>query len=58
MFLLREHTLLEEMNRLIKCGQMRPVVDQVLDLRKVGRAHERLDCGHGRGKVVLRVTEG
>jgi NADPH2:quinone reductase len=57
-FLLREHALLEEMNRLIKRGQMRPVVDQVLDLRKVGPAHERLDCGHGHGKVVLRVTEG
>ena len=55
---MREHALLEEMNRLIKRGQMRPVVDQVLDLRKVGPAHERLDCGHGHGKVVLRVTEG
>jgi NADPH:quinone reductase len=30
----------------------------VLDLREVGRAHERLDSGHGRGKVVLRVAEG
>ena len=46
------------MTRLIERGQMRPVVDQALDLRKAGRAHERLACGHGRGKVVLRVTEG
>ena len=55
---MREHAILEEINRLIKRGQMRPVVDQVLDLRKAGRAHARLACGHGGGKVVLRVAEG
>jgi NADPH2:quinone reductase len=37
---------------------VRPLVEEVLDLREVGRAHERLDSGHGRGKVVLRVAEG
>ncbi len=57
MFLLRERVRLEEINRLIERGQMRPVIDQVLDLREVGKAHERLDSGHGRGKIVLRVAE-
>ena len=56
--LTRERALLEEMARLIERGQMRPLVDQVLDLSEVGKAHERLDSGHGRGKIVLRVAEG
>ena len=56
-FLLRERARLEEMARLIERGQVRPAVDRVLDLREVGKAHERLDSGHGRGKIVLRVAE-
>ncbi len=55
-FLLRERTRLDELARLIERGQMRPLVDQVLDLSEVGKAHERLDSGHGRGKIVLRVA--
>ncbi len=52
-----EQARLEEMALLIGRGQMRPLVEEVLDLAEVGRAHERLDSGHGRGKVVLRVAE-
>ena len=33
------------------------VVEEVLPLEEVGKAHERLDSGHGRGKVVLRITK-
>jgi NADPH2:quinone reductase len=29
----------------------------VLPLEEVGKGHERLDSGHGRGKIVLRVGE-
>ena len=58
MFLTRERARLDELTRLIERGQVRPLVEEVLDLREVGRAHERLDSGHGRGKVVLRVAEG
>jgi NADPH:quinone reductase len=53
---LRERARLEELARLIERGQMRPLVDQVLDLSEVGKAHKRLDSGHGRGKIVLRVS--
>lgn len=53
----RERKRLDEMTRLIERGQMRPLVDEVLPLRDVGKAHERLESGHGRGKVVLRVAE-
>ena len=45
------------MGTLIERGQVRPLVDEVLPLEEVGKAHERLDSGHGRGKVVLRVVE-
>jgi NADPH2:quinone reductase len=56
-FLTREAARLREMTKLIEGGGMRPLVDQVLPLEEVGRAHERLDSGHGTGKVVLRVAE-
>jgi NADPH2:quinone reductase len=56
-FLNRERARLEEMSTLIERGQVRPLVAEVLPLEEVGKAHERLDSGHGRGKVVLRVAE-
>ena len=43
------------MGALIERGQVRPLVTEVLPLDEVGKAHERLDSGHGHGKVVLRV---
>ena len=55
--LARERTRLDEMTRIIERGQIRPLVDKVLDLVEVGKAHERLESGHGRGKVVLRVSQ-
>jgi NADPH2:quinone reductase len=56
-FLTRERARLEEMSGLIERGLARPLVAEVLPLEEVGKAHERLDSGHGRGKVVLRVAE-
>jgi NADPH:quinone reductase len=56
-FLTRERARLEELGRLIERGQVRPPVAKVLPLEEVGKAHERLDSGHGRGKVILRVAE-
>jgi NADPH:quinone reductase len=56
-FLLRERARLDEMTRLIERGQMRPLVDEVLPLNQVDKAHERLESGHGRGKIVLRVAD-
>jgi NADPH2:quinone reductase len=56
-FLLRERAWLDEMTRLVEREQMRPLVDEVLPLNQVAKVHERLESGHGRGKVVLRVAE-
>ncbi len=57
-FLSRERARLDELTLLIERGQVKPLVDEVLPLNEVGKAHERLDSGHGRGKIVLRVAEG
>jgi NADPH2:quinone reductase len=56
-FLTRERARLEKLGRLIERGQVRPLVAEVLPLEEVGKAHERLDSGHGHGKVVLRVAK-
>lgn len=56
-FLTRERRRLVELSRVIERGQVKPLVDEVLDLSEVGKAHERLESGHGRGKVVLRVAD-
>jgi NADPH2:quinone reductase len=44
-------------DRPIERGLVQPLVDEVLPLNEVAKAHERLETGHGRGKVVLRVAE-
>jgi NADPH2:quinone reductase len=56
-FLTRERARLEEMTPVLERGLVRPLIDEVLPLSQVRRAHERLDSGHGRGKVVLRIAE-
>lgn len=56
-FLTRERRRLVELGRLMERGQVKSLVDEVLDLSEVGKAHERLDSGHGRGKIVLRVSQ-
>jgi NADPH2:quinone reductase len=54
-FLTREGARLRELARLVDQGRLRPIVDAVLPLAQVGEAHRRLDSGHGRGKIVLRI---
>lgn len=54
-FLTREGARLHEMAPLFERGQVKVVVDTVLPLEDVSKAHERLDSGHGRGKIILQV---
>ena len=56
-FLMREAERLREMAAWIEQSGARPLIGEVLPLEEVRRAHERLDSGHGTGKVVLRVGE-
>lgn len=55
--LMRERQRLDEMSLLVERGQLKPLVEEVMDLGEVGTAHERLDSGHGRGKIVLKVAD-
>lgn len=54
-FLTRERRRLDELRPLFEQGRLRPLVESVLPLEAVAEAHRRLDSGHGRGKMVLRV---
>ncbi len=56
-FLTRERERLDEMAPLFERGQVTPLLDDVRPLEDIAAVHERLDSGHGRGKVVLRVAE-
>jgi NADPH2:quinone reductase len=56
-FLTREGARLREMTPLFERRQAKVVVDTVLPLEEVAKAHERLDSGHGRGKVILAVMQ-
>jgi NADPH2:quinone reductase len=55
-FVRPDRTRLEEMGRLLERGLLRPLVDRVLPLAEARAAHERLESGHGRGKIVLQVA--
>lgn len=57
-FLTREGARLAQMAPLFERGLAHPVIDQVLPLDRVGEAHARIDTGHGRGKIVLKVAGG
>ena len=54
--LTRERARLVEMARLLERRQVRPLIDAVWPLGEVRKAHQRLDSGHGRGKIVLRIA--
>jgi len=50
-------TTLSVISRLIDSGDVRVYVDQVFDLAEAAAAHEALETGHTRGKIVLRVAD-
>lgn len=48
--------VLARLATLAEAGEVRPVVDAVLDLGGAARAHERVETGSGQGKLVLRIV--
>jgi NADPH:quinone reductase len=48
---------LEALTKLIERHQLRPVIDSVLPWDHVVLAHQRLEQGRTRGKIVLKFTE-
>lgn len=47
---------LDALRQLIERGLVRPVIDTVMPLSQVAKAHERLEAGGVKGKIVLRVS--
>ncbi len=48
---------LDQIAALIDGGQVIPVVSQILPLTAAAKAHQILEKGHVRGKIVLQVKE-
>ncbi len=51
------HDELTEIGRLIDAGRVRVVVQQILPLYEVRRAHEHMEHDHVRGKMVLAIDD-
>lgn len=49
--------VLATIGRLLDSGAIQVFVDDVFPLEHAARAHERLEAGHTRGKLVLSVTD-
>ena len=45
-------------SRLLESGDVRVYVDQVFEFDQAKEAHEALETGHTRGKIVLKVSDG
>ena len=43
------------LGRLAEAGELRPVIDSTFDLEDIVSAHRRVDGGHKRGNVIIRV---
>jgi NADPH:quinone reductase-like Zn-dependent oxidoreductase len=51
-------TQLAEIAKIIDSGKLAPVIDRILPLSEVRRAHELSQSGHTHGKIALRVSNG
>jgi NADPH:quinone reductase-like Zn-dependent oxidoreductase len=47
---------LVEIAKLVDSGKLKPIVETVLPLAEARRAHELIQTGHTRGKIILRVV--
>ena len=56
-FITRDKKRLEEMREVFERGMAKPVIDKILPLEEVAKAHERMELHHGLGKIVLSVAE-
>ncbi|MFZ0454323.1 MAG: zinc-binding dehydrogenase [Ignavibacteriaceae bacterium] len=56
-FITRDKKRLDEMRNIFEMGLAKPVIDKVLSLEEVSKAHERMESHHGLGKIVLRVAD-
>lgn len=55
-FVQREKETMLALERLASRGQIKPLVDSVVELDNVAEAHQRLEKGGVKGKIVVRVA--
>jgi NADPH:quinone reductase-like Zn-dependent oxidoreductase len=46
-----------QLSKLIQAGKLKPTIAKVFPLSEAAAAHELLETGHVRGKMVLSVAE-
>lgn len=47
---------LQQIADLIDSGKMKPVISQIFPLKEAAKAHKKIEGGHTRGKIVLKVV--
>ena len=47
---------LQQIADLIDSGKMKPVISQIFPLKEAAEAHRKIEAGHTRGKIVLKVV--
>lgn len=57
LFLQRARYKLDDLRTLAQRGQLKPVIDAVMPLADVGKAHQRVEEGGVKGKIALQVVE-
>ncbi len=57
LFMERHRDTLDALARLFERRFIEPLVEEILPLDKVAKAHGRLETTHGRGKIVLQIVE-
>ena len=50
-----ERRKLEKLSEMFDAGELRVEIEDVLPLEEAAKTHERVEVGHTRGKIVLRV---
>jgi NADPH:quinone reductase-like Zn-dependent oxidoreductase len=50
-----ERRKLEKLSEMFDAGELRVEIEDVVPLEEAAKAHERVEAGHTRGKIVLRV---
>ncbi len=46
---------LQQIADLIDSGKIKPVISEIIPLKEAAEAHKKIEEGHTRGKIVLRV---
>ena len=50
-----ERRKLQKLSEMFDAGKLRVEIEDILPLEEAAKAHERVEAGHTRGKIVLRV---